>query len=89
MINMKLLSVVTPLYIYHVCSAWKTFWKEKFTLGEFTDLNMKNCGRHNIRKHRDIKGSDKYFTLDTPLKFESINKNEITSSESKDRKGVD
>ena len=31
-----------------------------FTLGEFTAVNMKNCVCHNVRKHRDIKGSDKY-----------------------------
>ena len=84
MINMKLLAVVTPPYIYHGCSTQKTFWEEKFTLGEFTTLNMKICGRLNVRKHRDIKGSDKYVTLDISLKFESVDKMRITSSESKD-----
>ena len=48
---MKLLSVVTPSSIYHGCSTKKTFWEEKFTLGEFTSVNIKNCGRHNVRKH--------------------------------------
>ena len=28
---MKILAVVTPPYIYHGCSTWKTFWEEKFT----------------------------------------------------------
>ena len=56
---MKLLESITPQSIYHGCSTRKMFWEEKFTLGEFTDVNMKNCGLHNVRKHRDIKYSDK------------------------------
>ena len=64
MMNMKLLSVVTPPSIYHGWSNRKTFWEEKFTLGEFTSVNMKNYGRWNVRKHRDIKDSDEYITLD-------------------------
>ena len=69
MINMKLLADATPLSIYHGCSTWKTFWEEQFTgeenftLGDFSAVNMKNCGRHNVRKHRNIKVSDKYVTL--------------------------
>ena len=81
--NMKLLLVVTPPYIYHGCSTRKNFWEEKFTLGEFRAVNMENCGRHNIRKHRYIKGSDKYVTLDISLKFDSLEKMRITYSESK------
>ena len=73
MTNMKLLAVVTPLSIYYGCSTWTTLWEEKFpgeekfTLGEFTAVNMKNCGRRNVRKQRYIKGSDKYVTLDISL----------------------
>ena len=85
--NMKLLEVVTPLSIYHGCSNRKTFWEKKFTLGEFKAVNMKNCGRRNVRKHRDIKGSDKYVTLDISLKFDSLKKMKITSSESKGNLG--
>ena len=87
MMNMNLLAVVTPPSMYHSCSTWKTFWggkftgKENFTLGEFTAVNMKHCGCHNIRKHREIKSSDKYITLDITLKFDSLNKMRITSSE--------
>ena len=59
---------------------------------------MKNCGRRNVRKHKDIRGSDKYFTLkkhkeirgsdkyvtlDISSKFDSLDKIKITSSESK------
>ena len=64
------------------------FWEEKFTgekiftLGEFSAVNMKNCGCFNVRKHRDTKGSDKYVTLDISLKFDSLENMEITSSES-------
>ena len=64
MMDMKLLSVVTPLSIYHGWSTCKTFWEEKFTLGDFTTVNMKNYGRRNVRKRIEIKGSDKYITLD-------------------------
>ena len=87
MMNMKLLSVVTPPSIYHGCSTQKTFWEEKFTLGEFTAVNMKNCGCRNVRKHRYIKGSDKYVTLDISLKFDSMYKTRIKSSGSKDNLG--
>ena len=44
---------------------------------------MKNCGRRNLRKHKEIKGSDKYFTLGISLNFDSLEKMKITSSESK------
>ena len=83
--NMKLLAVVTAPSIYHGCSTRKTFWEEKFT-GEaklFSAVTMKNCGRHNIRKHKDIKGSEKYVTLDILLKFGNMDKMKTTSSESK------
>ena len=93
MMNMKLLEVVTPPYIYHGWFTRKTFWEEKFTgeekfrLGEFTAANMKNCGRRNVRKHREIKGSEKYVTLDISLKFDNLDKIRITYSESKDNLG--
>ena len=87
MMNMKLLAVVTPPSIYHGCSTQKTFWEENFTgeenltLGEFSDVNMKYCGRCNVRKHREIQGSDKYVTLHILLKFDSMNKTRIISSD--------
>ena len=62
--NMNLLAVVAPLSIYHGCSTRNTFWEEKFTLGEFKPVNMKNCGRSNVSKHREIKYSDNYINLD-------------------------
>ena len=46
-------------------------------------MNMKCFGCHNVREHKDIKGSDKYVTLDISLKFDSIDKIKITSSEPK------
>ena len=82
--NMKLLSAVTPPSIYHGCSTWKTFWEESFTVGEFSAVNTKNCGRCNVSKHREIKGSEKYTTLDISLKFGSLDKMRITSSYPKD-----
>ena len=48
-----------------------------------------NCGRCKIRKHKDIKGSDKcvtlniYEILNISEKFDDLNKMENTSSESK------
>ena len=88
---MKFLVVVTPPSIYHGCSTWKTFWEEKFTGKQdlFLSMNMKNCGRLKVRKHKDIKGSDKCVTLNISdilnisEKFDNLNKMETTSSESK------
>ena len=82
---MELLAVVTPPSIYHGCSTRKTLWEEKFAGKEtlFLDVNMKHCGRRNFRKHKDIKGSDKYVTLDISSKFDSLDKTKMTSSELK------
>ena len=44
---------------------------------------MKCFGRRNVSKHKEIKGSDKYVTLDISLKFDTLYKMKITSSESK------
>ena len=46
---------------------------------------MKICGRRKVRKHKEIKGSDKYVTLDISAKFDSLNKMETTSSDSKEK----
>ena len=46
-------------------------------------MNMKNCGRRNVRKQRDIKNGEKYITLDISLKFGSLDKMKITFSEPK------
>ena len=88
--------VVTLSSIYHGCSTRKTFWEEKFT-GKKQDLfepvNMRNCGKRNFRKHREIKDSDKCVTLKAyenmyeilkfSEKFDNLDKMETTSSESK------
>ena len=87
---MKFLVVVTPPSIYHGCSTRKTYWEEKLTRKQdlFESVNMKNCGRRNIRKHKEIKGSDKcvtlniYEILNISKKFDSMNKMETTYSES-------
>ena len=61
--NMKLLEVGTPPSMYHGCSARKMLWEEIFILGEFTSMNMKNCGCRNVWKHREIQNGEKYITL--------------------------
>ena len=68
MVNMMLLAVLTPPSIYHGYYTRKTVWEENFTLGEFSAVNMKNCGHQNVSKHRDIKGGDKYVTFDISFK---------------------
>ena len=80
---MKLLAVVTPPSIYHGCSTRKTFWEGKFTGKEnlFLALNMKKCGCRNVRKQKEIKGSDNYVTLYISSKFVSMDKMKIKSSE--------
>ena len=82
---MKFLAVITPPSIYHGCSTQKTFWEEKFTGKEnlFLAVDMKNCGRRNVRKHKEIRGSDKYATLDISWKFNSLDKMKVAYSESK------
>ena len=83
MMNMNLLAVVTTPSIYHSCSTRKTFWEEKstgeenFTLGDFSAVNMKNCGRRSVRKHIEIKGSDNYLTLDTDSVQDSYEEQEF------------
>ena len=73
MVNMKLLAVVTSPSIYR--------GKENL----FLAVNMKNCGRRNVRKHKDIKGSDNYVTLDISLNFDSLDKMKIISSNTKEK----
>ena len=51
----------------------------------FRSVNMKNCGRCKVRKHEEIKGIDTIVTLDISAKFDSLNKMETTSSESKEK----
>ena len=50
-------------------------------------MNMKNCGRLHVRKHIDIKDRDKCVTLEISLKFGSLDKMRITSSDPKDNLG--
>ena len=60
--NINLLAVVKPPYIYHGCSTQKNFWEEnftgeeKFTLGEFSAVNIKNFGRRNERREKRDEG---------------------------------
>ena len=85
---MKFLVLVTPPSIYHGCSTRKTFWEGKLTGKRdlFWSVNMKICGRCKVRKHKEIKGSDKcvtlniYEILNISKKFDNLNKMETTSS---------
>ena len=51
----------------------------------FQSVNMKNCGRQKVRKHKEIKGSDNIVTLNVSEKFDSLNKTKTTSPESKEK----
>ena len=82
--NTNIPEVGTQPSIYHGCSTWKMYWEEKFTFGEFTPVNMKNCGRSNVRKHKEIYNGEKYITLDISLKYGSLDNMKITSSDPKD-----
>ena len=67
------------------------FWEEKFTGKQdcFESVNLKNWGSRKVRKHKEIKGSENFVTLDIyellniPEKFDNMNKMETTYSESK------
>ena len=55
----------------------------------FESVNMKNCCQRNVRKHKEIKGSDKcvtlnmYEILNISENFDNLDKMETTPSESK------
>ena len=89
MMIINLLAVITPPSIYHGCSTRKTFWEEKFRGKKylFQSVNMKNCDRRKVRKHKEIKDSDKIVTLNVSAKFDSLIKMKTTSSESKGKLG--
>ena len=72
---MKLPAVLTPQYIYHGWSTRKTFWEENVT-----PVNMKKCGRHNVRKHTEIKNGGEYIAWDISLDFVSLDKMKTKSS---------
>ena len=48
---------------------------------------MKDCGRRKVRKHKEIRGSDKCVTLNASANFYSLNKMETTYSGSKGKLG--
>ena len=74
--DMKLLAVVTLLFIYNCCSNRKTLWEENFT-----QVNMKNCGRLNVREHRDSNNGEQYIVLVISLEFGNKDEMKIISSE--------
>ena len=48
---------------------------------------MKDYDCRNVRKQKEIKGSDKYVTLYISSNFDSLENMKITSSESKEKIG--
>ena len=90
---MKFLAIVIPPSIYHGCSTRKMFWEEKLA-GEkkelFEPVSMRNCGKRNGRKHKELKKGDesvayenKYEILEISEQFGILDKMETTSSGSK------
>ena len=53
----------------------------------FQSMNMKHFGRRKVRKYKEIKGGDEIVTLNVLAKFDSLNKMETTSLESKGKLG--
>ena len=51
----------------------------------FLAVNMKCFVCRTVRKHKEIKGSDKYVTLKISPEFDSPNNMKTTSSESKEK----
>ena len=55
----------------------------------FEPMNMRKCGKRNVRKHREFKDSDERVTLNMneilkiSEEFDNLDKMETTSSESK------
>ena len=46
-------------------------------------MNIKNCGRRNVSKHRETKNGENDITLDIYLKFGSLDNMKTTSSDPK------
>ena len=70
--------VVTPPSIYHGFSTWKTFWEEKFAGKKqdfFEPVNMRNCGKRNVRKHKEFKKGDERVTDENKYEILKISEN--------------
>ena len=51
--------------------------------GNFTHVNIKTGGRHNIRKHKEINNTEQYIALDISLEIGNMENMKITTSEPK------
>ena len=71
---MKYPAVVTPPTIYNGCST-----RKKFRTDKFTPVEMKNCGRRNVRSHKEIKKIEQYIILDIYLELGISDKREVSS----------
>ena len=59
------------------------FWEDKFT-----PVNMKSCGRRNVRKHRDINNGEQYIALHISLDIDFPEKREVNFSKSRGYMGI-
>ena len=74
---MKFLVVVTPPSIYHGCSTRKKFWEEKLAGKKqdfFEPVKMRNCGKRNVRKHREFKRVMSVSPTRTSMRFGNLRK---------------
>ena len=77
-VNMKFLAIVSPPSIYHGCSTRKTFWEEKFAGKKqylFEPVNMRNCGKRNVRKHKEFKKGDERVIDENKYEILEISEN--------------
>ena len=81
--KMNFLEVVTPPSINHGFSTWKTFWEKKFT-----PVNTRSFGHCNIKKHKEIRNSEQYITLNISLKLDFLDNTEVTYPGSRDYIGT-
>ena len=73
--NTNLLTVVTPPPdICHGFSTQNKSWEVNFT-----PVNVKSCGRRNVRKFRQIKKGERYIALDIYVNPDCMDNRELTS----------
>ena len=48
--------------------------------GDFTTVNIRSYGRHNVRKHREINNGEQYIALDISLDLCYLYKRKVASS---------
>ena len=79
---MKLIAVINPLSIYYSGSTRKKFWEENLT-----PVTTRSCGRHNVRKLKEIKNVEQYTNSEISLKLDFMDNMEVTFSGSRNYVG--